>query len=127
MNKKQIIAKLEHGDFTLTDVIDAVIELNALVGVGCITLGDSLKEYCYGRSTAKTAPEPKPDPKARTYYTWEHNIDGALENGSFVRLGKHGLAQYMNGDFMGFVDAVPEGMARVDTTHAERIIPKVCL
>ena len=38
------------------------------------------------------------------YYTWEHNIDGCLRNGSFVRRSKYGLGQFMNGDFMGFVD-----------------------
>lgn len=33
------------GDLTITDAIDAFIELNAIVGVGLITLGDDLKDY----------------------------------------------------------------------------------
>ena len=37
------------GDFTLTDVIDEVIDINALIGVGIISLGDHLKEYCYDK------------------------------------------------------------------------------
>ena len=52
--------------------------------------------------------------------------DFGLENGSFLRLSKYGLAQFMNGDFMGFIDEVPEGFTEVSTEHAEKLIPKVC-
>tara|TARA_R110000824_G_scaffold821_2_gene5029 strand:- start:6858 stop:7154 length:297 start_codon:yes stop_codon:yes gene_type:complete len=41
---------LKNEDFTLIDGIDAVIDLNALLGVGCISLGDDLKEYCYSKA-----------------------------------------------------------------------------
>jgi hypothetical protein len=62
----------------------------------------------------------------RIYYTWAHNIDGCLSNGSFVRKSTCGLGQFMNGDFMGFIPAVPEGMTQVSTEHAEKLIPKCC-
>lgn len=64
--------------------------------------------------------------EAVEYYTWAHNVDMALENGSFVRKSKNGLGQFMNGDFMGFIDEVPKGMARVPTDKAVRLIPKCC-
>ena len=70
--------------------------------------------------------KPKAADKKAYYYTWEHNIDGCLRNGSFVRRSKHGLAQFMNGDFMGFIDEVPKGMCAVDVVHAFKLIPKCC-
>lgn len=36
---------LRNGDFTLTDVIDAVIQLNGIIGVGKYTLADDIAEY----------------------------------------------------------------------------------
>jgi hypothetical protein len=60
------------------------------------------------------------------YWTWEHNIKGCLRNGSFVRKSKNGLAQYMNGDFMGFIEAVPAGMTGVDDVAAFKLIPQCC-
>lgn len=39
--------QLIDGDFTLTDVIDQIIEMNGIIGVGLITLGDALQTYCY--------------------------------------------------------------------------------
>jgi hypothetical protein len=39
--RQSIIAK----EFTLTDVIDIVIEENALIGVGLISLGDDIYKY----------------------------------------------------------------------------------
>lgn len=41
---------LRDEDFTLTDAIDAVVDLNGLIGVGLISLGDQLKEYCYSKA-----------------------------------------------------------------------------
>ena len=38
------------GNVTITAVIDAVIEINGFVGVGLITLGNDLQDYCYGYS-----------------------------------------------------------------------------
>ena len=60
------------------------------------------------------------------YYTFAHNIEGCLENGSFVRRSKYGLGQFMNGDFTGFIEAVPEGMVEVDRDLARRLIPDCC-
>lgn len=52
--------------------------------------------------------------------------DDGLRNGSFLRRGKYGLAQFMNGDFMGFIPAVLPGFSEVDKKHAENLIPRVC-
>lgn len=60
------------------------------------------------------------------YYTWTHNIEGCLRNGSFVRNSKYGLAQYMNGDFMGFIENVPEGMSNINPEEAKNFIPECC-
>lgn len=50
-HKKLYIKKLlSDGHITLTDVINGVIDLNGLVGVGLLTLGDELKQYCYNKS-----------------------------------------------------------------------------
>lgn len=35
---------------TIEDIIDLVIKENALIGVGLITLGDHLKQYCYNKA-----------------------------------------------------------------------------
>ena len=37
------------GDFSLEDVVDAVIETNGIVGVGLISLADYLGAYVKGR------------------------------------------------------------------------------
>lgn len=43
-----------------------------------------------------------------------------------MRRSKYGLGQFMNGDFMGFIEDVPEGMAEVDRDLARRLIPECC-
>ena len=50
---EQMKQEILHGHFTLTEVIDAIIEINGLIGVGLITLGDQLKEYCYSKAGEK--------------------------------------------------------------------------
>ena len=45
MNRQEIIDALKAGTFTLTDVIDAVVEVNGIIGVGLVTLGEQLNEY----------------------------------------------------------------------------------
>ena len=49
-HEKEKIKKLilEEG-LTITDVIDAVIELNGIIGVGLITLGEGLQEYVFNK------------------------------------------------------------------------------
>ncbi len=49
MTKEEIKELLLTRNLQITDVIDIVIELNAFIGVGLITLGDDLKEYCYNK------------------------------------------------------------------------------
>lgn len=45
ISKERLKEMLLEEKFTLTDVIDCVIELNGLIGVGLITLEDGIKEY----------------------------------------------------------------------------------
>lgn len=40
---------LEQG-LTITDVIDAVIEINGIIGVGLVTLANQLSWYCQNHS-----------------------------------------------------------------------------
>ena len=42
-------SELVNGTFTIEEVIDSIVELNGIVGVGLISLGDMLKEYCYAK------------------------------------------------------------------------------
>lgn len=61
------------------------------------------------------------------YYTHAHNVDGCLENGSFVRKRKDGkLVRYMNGDFISFIEKVPEGMIEVPVKKAVELLPECC-
>lgn len=55
--------------------------------------------------------------------------DFGLQNGSFVRTRLDGetLAQWMNGDCMGIIQAVPKGFKEVSQEHAEKLIPRCCL
>lgn len=53
MTTKEIQKALKAGKFTLTDVIDAFIELNGIIGVGRITLADDIRDYI-NQSSAKT-------------------------------------------------------------------------
>ena len=46
---EQLKQELIHNHFTVEEVIDSIIELNGMVGVGLISLGDALKEYCYAK------------------------------------------------------------------------------
>ena len=41
---------LKDREFAIEDVIQAIIQLNGIVGVGRISLGDTLKNYCYHRA-----------------------------------------------------------------------------
>jgi len=56
-----------------------------------------------------------------------------LQNGSFVRTrldGGHAcqtMAQWMNGDCMGIIEAMPKGFKEVSQEHAEKLIPRCCL
>ena len=44
-NKEALRKSIVEGKFTLTDVIDIVIEENAYIGVGLISLGDATYQY----------------------------------------------------------------------------------
>lgn len=46
MNKKDIEKLVLEKGLTITDLIDVVVELNGIVGVGLISLGDGLKDHC---------------------------------------------------------------------------------
>ena len=47
-NKEALRKSIVEGEFTLTDVIDIVIEENAYIGVGLISLGDAVYKYIVG-------------------------------------------------------------------------------
>jgi len=45
MDKAELTKLLASEEITLTDVIDAVIEINGIIGVGLISLGEDLEKY----------------------------------------------------------------------------------
>ena len=45
MDKAELTKLVESEEVTLTDVIDIVIELNGIIGVGLISLGEGLDKY----------------------------------------------------------------------------------
>ena len=65
MNKAERLTQLKGqiraGHFTLTEVIDAVVEINGIIGVGLISLGDDLKDYCYNHTKIKKEEREKED------------------------------------------------------------------
>jgi hypothetical protein len=60
MKRETVRNLLAESEFAIEDVIDAVIQLNGIVGVGRISLGDALKNYCYhqAKDYSKTESEP---------------------------------------------------------------------
>lgn len=46
MEKEEIKKLILEEGLTITDVIDVVIEVNGIIGVGLITLGEQLHDYC---------------------------------------------------------------------------------
>ena len=49
IDKKEIKRLIEIDGMEITDVIDVVIEVNGIIGVGLISLGEDLKQYCYDK------------------------------------------------------------------------------
>ena len=47
MSTEELHRLLKNKEFTIEDVIDAIIFLNGIVGVGKISLGDNIRDYCY--------------------------------------------------------------------------------
>jgi hypothetical protein len=79
------------------------------------------------KSNMQASPKTQPTGNPTTRRYWANpGGDFGLRNGSFVRESKYGLAQYMNGDFMGIIATVPVGFTEVDTAHAEKLIPRCC-
>lgn len=52
MDKEKIKKLVLEEGLTITDLIDVVIELNGIVGVGKITLGEQLHNYCIDKDTS---------------------------------------------------------------------------
>ena len=50
MSTEELYKLLEDQEFTIEDVIQAIIQLNGIVGVGKISLGDTLRDFCYHRA-----------------------------------------------------------------------------
>ena len=53
MTNSELHKLLKSGELTLTDVIDAVIEMNAIIGVGLISLGEDIERYILHKSEVK--------------------------------------------------------------------------
>ena len=47
MTKEQIKKLMIDEGLTLTDMIDVVVDVNGIIGVGLIRLGDDLQDYCH--------------------------------------------------------------------------------
>lgn len=47
MTTQELDKLLKDGDVTIERVINRVIQLNGIIGVGLISLGDYLKDYCH--------------------------------------------------------------------------------
>lgn len=60
------------------------------------------------------------------YYVRPEAKESMLRNGSFVRRSRYGLAWFMNGDFCGFLEEVPEGYEEVELEYARALVPRVC-
>lgn len=48
MDKEEIKRLVLEEGLTITDLIKVVVEMNGIIGVGLITLGDNLKDYTHG-------------------------------------------------------------------------------
>ena len=53
LNHDEILHLFCDRQLQVEDIIDAVIDANAYIGVGLITLGDYLKDYTYNNPTAR--------------------------------------------------------------------------
>jgi hypothetical protein len=51
MKNEKVKQLITEKDLKLEQVLDAIIELNGLVGVGLITLGDDIKTYLHSKIT----------------------------------------------------------------------------
>lgn len=49
MNKEEIKKLVLEQELTITDLIDVVVEINGIIGVGLISLGDGLQEYVHNK------------------------------------------------------------------------------
>ncbi len=49
MDKDKIKKLVNEEGLTITDLIDVVIELNGIIGVGLISLGDGLQKYTHNK------------------------------------------------------------------------------
>ena len=57
MDKKEIKRLILEEGLTITYVIDCVIDINGIIGVGLISLGDGLKDYVYNKSNTSKITE----------------------------------------------------------------------
>lgn len=54
MNRVEIEKLITERGLTITDVIDAVIDLNGIIGVGLVTLANQLSWYCQNHHSGYT-------------------------------------------------------------------------
>ena len=50
MSTEELDKLLEDKECTIEEVIQAIIQLNGIEGVGKISLGDTLRDFCYHRA-----------------------------------------------------------------------------
>jgi uncharacterized Fe-S cluster-containing MiaB family protein len=49
LEKEELKKLILEEKFTLADVVDTVVEINGTIGVGLITLGEQLRQYCLNK------------------------------------------------------------------------------
>jgi uncharacterized Fe-S cluster-containing MiaB family protein len=49
LEKEELKKLILEEKFTLADVVDTVVEINGIIGVGLITLGEQLRQYCLNK------------------------------------------------------------------------------
>jgi hypothetical protein len=55
MDKKLIEKLILEQDLIVEEVIDVVIEINGIIGVGLISLGDALQEYVHNKINKRSS------------------------------------------------------------------------
>lgn len=57
ISQEEILRLMLQNGLTLEKVIDVVVDSNAIIGVGLISLGDSIKDYIYHHPEKRLNPK----------------------------------------------------------------------
>ena len=76
MSTEELYKLLKDREFTIEDVIQAIIQINGIVGVGKISLGDTLRDFCYHRAEdySKLRDTPEWTDSNGTRNVWEGQV-----------------------------------------------------